>query len=40
MLTSVERKSDKCKSGEEMYLFIQLHPNHTEWRTPKNYWVC
>jgi len=38
MRTNVERKSDKCKPVDKMYVFIQLHSNHTQWPTRKGYW--
>jgi len=35
MRTNVKRKSEKCKSGDKIYVIILLHSNHTEWPTPK-----
>jgi hypothetical protein len=35
MHMNVERKSKKCKTGDKMYVIIELHPNHTDCPFPK-----
>ena len=35
MLINLERKSKKCKTGDIMYVIIELHPYHTDCLFPK-----